>query len=156
MPLNAHRARWRINTVRFAAALVVLVVASAVVVEARTGVAKTNSLGSSKNVARWNLENAYFSCLTRQVEGLVPSGSPVWVSVNTPGGPAIANTLEKVVAPYAPLAYLPIGVVKLILVEAPNGKGCLGVRVKAVAPDGAVRFGSGSLVSSLRLPTADR
>ncbi len=116
--------------------------------------AETDRLGSPANVARWNLDDAYFSCLTHQVEGLVPSGTPVWASGYTPNGNGTAITLKKVVAPYAPLADRSTGVVKLFLVREHNAaRGCLGVRVRAVAPDGTVRFGSGpSLVSSLQLP----
>jgi hypothetical protein len=133
-------------------AFVVLVTASAFLVEIRSGVAFTISLRSSSNVAHWNLDDAYFSCLTHQVEGLVPSGKRVWVSQYTPNGTRDAITLEKVVAPYAPLAYRSTGVVRLYLVRAHQPDGCLGVRVKAVAPGGAVRFGSGSLTGSLPLP----
>jgi hypothetical protein len=139
---------------RIATALIVLVVASAILVEVGSAVAATNRLGVPKNVARWNLDNAYFSCLTHQVEGLVPSGKRVWVSADTPNGTVDDITLKKVVAPYAPLAYRSTGVVQLFLVQVHGStKGCLGVRVRAETPDGAVRFGSGSLVgSSLQLP----
>lgn len=150
MKAIGEHSRWRSIATRIVTALIVLVVTSAIVVEVKSSIAKTNQLVSSNYVARQNLQYAYFECLGHQVRSLVPPGEPVWVSLHAPqGGEDI--TLKEVVAPYAPIANRPAGVVELSLVEARrNTAGCLGIRVKAQAPDGAVRFGSGSLVGSLK------
>lgn len=150
------RARWQANALRLATALIVVVVASAILVDARSDVVYTNALRSSRNVAQWNLEGAYYACLTHQVEDLVPRGTRVWVSQQAPNGASGVLALAKIVAPYTPLSDRSAGVVDLFLVKAAHTEGCLGVRVKAVAPDGAVRFGSGLLVSSLPLPGQSR
>jgi hypothetical protein len=150
--LDGDRSRRPAISAGIAMAILLLVTVSAFLVEIGSGVTDTSSLRSASNVARWTLDDAYFSCLTHQVESLVPGGKRVWVSQFTPNGTGDAITLEKVVAPYAPLSYGPKGVVRLFLVATHRPKGCLGVRVKAVAPDGAVRFGSGSLAGSLPLP----
>jgi hypothetical protein len=137
---------------RFAALLVLLVVASALLVEISSGISETNYLRSSTNVARWNLDMEYYACLTHQVESLVPKGRPVWASGDTPNGPADAITLKKVLAPYAPLELKPGDLVHLFLITAPHDDGCLGMQVRAVWPNGTVRFGAGSLVDTHRLP----
>ncbi len=132
-----------------AAALVIVVVVVTVFVELGSGVSETDTLRSSANVADATLNDAYFACLTRQVEGLIPPERPVWASTHSPNGVANAVALKKVLAPYAPLSVGSSGLVRLYLINNHHHDGCLGVRVKAVWPDGTVRLGTGSLVTTV-------
>ncbi len=131
--------------------LIIAVVVSAILVEVSSGVSETDSLRSAQNVANWNLVDDYYACLTHQVEGLIPPGRTVWVSGRTPNGALDADTLRKVVVPYAPIRGSRAGLVRLYLVSARHAEGCLGVRVKAVSDDGVVRYGVGTLVSTRHL-----
>jgi hypothetical protein len=72
--------------------------------------------------------------------------------VQSATGSSVDITLKEIVAAYVPLAFRPAGQVNLFLVHARRGTGCLGMRVKAVSPDGAIRYGRGLLVSAVPLP----
>jgi hypothetical protein len=150
------QSRWRTSSVRIVTALIVLVVASAFAVEVKSSVAETNKLVSSNYIARQNLQYAYFQCLSHQVKSLVPPRKRVWVNLHTPNG-TDRTTLKKVVAPYAPIAFRSGGLVKLTLVGTHGTTtGCLGMRVRAQSPDGAIRYGTGSLVGSAHDLPPDR
>jgi hypothetical protein len=156
--VSSRQSQWRTNATRIAMVVIVLAVGVSLLVEIKSGVAETNHLVSSEYVASQNLEDAYFQCLTHQVKSLVPATKRVWVSAHTPGGRMDDITLKKVVLSYATIAYRQAGVVRLTLEKTHGTRtGCLGMIVKAQAPDGTVRFGSGSLVGSIRqLPLDQR
>ena len=139
-PSSGQAWRW------LASLIIVLVVAAALLVKVSPAVNETDALRSPSNVALSNLRAAYFSCLSHQVESLVPPGRPVWVSTHTPKIIFPAFQLQQVVAPYAPLEPRSAGLVRLYLVKARHNKGCLGARVKGVWPNGTVRFGVGPVV----------
>jgi len=145
---NRYRITWKF----VGTTLIIVVVAAALLANARAGIRDTDFLTAPADVAAWNLDNAYFSCLDAQVKSVIPRGERVWVDdVNPRNGPVWSETLAKVVGAYTPMTIRPGGVVNVFLVDTHGG--CLGVRVKAVAPDGAaVRFGSGSLKSTTQLP----
>ncbi len=137
---------------RIGAVVIALVVVVSMVTKTANAVSTTDSRRAEGGIARWELDGAYYSCLTHQVEGLVPPDRGVWVSVRSANGSSVDITLKEIVAGYAPLTFRRTGHVDLSLVHAPRGTGCLGVRVKAVSADGAVRYGKGLLVSAVRLP----
>ena len=131
--------------IRRAAPLVVVVaVALAMVWSAVFGLKATASERSASNVTFWEVEAAYYSCLARQVQTVVPHTDIVWVSYATPNAPFWYRTLWKVAAAYTFVTPNPKNVVDLYLVSAPQNQGCLGAHVRAVFPSGSVRYGVGS------------
>lgn len=105
----------------------------------------TASVQSGPNVAYWEVDSAYYSCLAEQVKSVVPPNDVVWVSYATPASPFWYRTLWKVAAAYRPVTLDASNVIDLYLVRVPEGQGCLGTHVKAVFPSGAVRYGTGSI-----------
>jgi uncharacterized iron-regulated membrane protein len=105
----------------------------------------TASVQSRPNVAYWEIDSDYYSCLAAQVKSVVPPNDVVWVSNTTPESPFWYRTLWKVAAAYRPVTLDTSHVIDLYLVTVPEGQGCLGTHVKAVFPDGVVRYGKGSI-----------
>jgi len=144
-PSQRESARGDVGRVIRSAVPVVIVVAvvAAMLWSTDFGLRAAASTRSRSNVAFWEIDSAYYSCLAKQVEGVVPRGEAVWVSYDTPYAPFWYRSLWKVVAAYRPVTAAQRGTVQLYLVKSPHDWGCLGTRVKAVFPDGAVKYGQG-------------
>jgi uncharacterized iron-regulated membrane protein len=104
-------------------------------------------LRSTVRVTYWQVDAAYYSCLASEVQSVVPPGDTVWVSNTTPRTPSYFRTLWKVTAAYRPITLDDDGVVSLSLVSVPLDRACLGAQVKAVFPDGVVKYGLASIPS---------
>lgn len=97
-------------------------------------------------VAHWDLDAAYWSCLTAQVKALVPEGQLTWVSTASPNEPDSYRSLWKVTAGIRPLTARASGVTDLYLVGDPGTReGCFGVRVKARNANGTTQFGTATV-----------
>jgi hypothetical protein len=104
------------------------------------------SATSDRITMYWNIDAAYWSCLTSQVESVVPPGTTVWASELSPNAPKSVRSLWKAVAGIRPLVVRRRDAgAKLFLVVAGKGNDCLGVKVKAVLLHHVVKYGTGTL-----------
>jgi hypothetical protein len=103
------------------------------------------SATSKQIVAHWDVDQVYWSCLTTQVQSLVPAGQSVWVSPQAPNASASNQSLWKATAGVRPISSNRLGVIDLYLVKAPKGKGCLEVDVEAVHPTGIINKGNATV-----------
>ncbi len=154
MTSSPRRAAWR----HIGLFLVIAVGGALLLATAGSGLREISSLRSPSNVASWDLEQQVVSCLTGQVERVVPPGDWAYISERSVladlfavKDPMVAGQLSSVVARYWPRDPGHEHV-ELRLVQVRRSHGCLGFRVKAVWPDGSVHFGRTSLHSTTPLP----
>lgn len=103
------------------------------------------SATSKQIVAHWDVDAAYWACLTSQVKSVVPPGHTVWLSQQAPNAPSSQKSLWKATAGVWPISSASFGVIDLYLVGAPEGQGCLDVNVRAVFPTGVILVGKGTV-----------
>jgi len=127
--------------------VIVVAFVAGVVWNADHEIKTVQSSTSNKIVAHWDVDAAYWSCLTAQVKSVVPAGRTVWASQVAPNAPSSVRSLWKATAGIRPLSIGKYGVIDLYLVSASKGHGCLGVKVKAVSPTGVVKDGKGTVPS---------
>lgn len=130
---------------RVTSALVVLAVVAGVVVSAADEWHFARSAASQTEVTHGDLDAVYWSCLTTQVQRLVPPGQLVWVSSQAPNASSSLRSLWKATAGIRPISAQAYGAIDLYLVPATNGHGCLGTDVKAVYPTGIITNGSATV-----------
>jgi hypothetical protein len=134
----------RSHFVQAARIVIVAAVVWAMAVSIDDELRNVSFLRSGSNVAFWETDAAYFSCLATEIQSVVPQGSTVWVDDYTPDAASWYKALVKVADAYTPVTDDPGNVVNLSLI-AVRGKYCLGARVEAMYPTGAVKYGNGSV-----------
>ena len=144
-PEQPAATRLRSNLVRAARLAIVAAVVWAMGVSIDDELRNVAFLRSGSNVALWESDAAYFSCLTTEMQSVVPKGATVWVSNYTPGAVSWYKALVKVADAYRPVTDNSSNVINLSLVAAPQGRYCLGARVQAMFPSGTVEYGNESV-----------
>lgn len=130
---------------RLVSALLVLAVIAGMALSAADEWHFARSAVTNEEVAHWDLDAVYWSCLTTQVQSLVPPGQRVWVSSQAPNASSSLRSLWKATAGIRPISPQAYGAIDLYLVDAPVGHGCLGTDVKAVYPTGIITSGTATV-----------
>ncbi len=112
----------------------------------------TAARAGASSVASARLDDAYYRCLSEQVDSLVRPDQVVDVSTAEPGAWV---TLAKVVAPRDVLTTDPGRSTALLSLVSSNRRGtCLGSVVVARYPDGTSRHGTGGTLAGHEAPPA--
>jgi len=127
--------------VRVVGAFVALAALAGLVVGAQQSVRADVGGSGAAAVANARLDDAYYRCLTIQVDSLIGPGRVVDVSTSDAGNWA---TLSKVVAPRDTMTTDAARAAAVVSLSPLHGTGsCLGSRVQARYPDGQVRLATG-------------
>lgn len=133
--------RWLRAAARFG---VLCAAVAGLAVGAVHGARSAASLEGPRAVARANLDDRYYACLTAQARTLVRPGQTVEISTANLGD---WGTLAKAVAGWAVLTDHRARAAAVLSLESLPGPGaCLGSVVVARYPDGSVRRGVGAAV----------